>query len=44
MVVIIALGRQVISNDCVQLADSSRALIQSFELWEEDKMNYFSSL
>lgn len=44
MVVIITSPRWVISNECVLLADPSRALIQSFELWDEDKMNYFSSL
>lgn len=44
VVVIITSARGVISNECVLLADPSRALIQSFELWDEDKMNYFSSL
>lgn len=44
VVVIITSPRRVISNECVLLADPSRALIQSSELWDEDKMNYFSSL
>lgn len=44
VVVIIASPKPVISNECVLSADPSRALIQSFELWDEDKMNYFSSL